>query len=76
MERADDYTPEEVRRATENFFGKSLRSSIPKLSDPLGQFDDRSAMVTESSSGKKDDPFSAADIHDCNRRLDELRGDR
>ena len=75
-EKADDYTPDEVRRGAEAVFGISLRLSEPASRRAIGQAADGLATAIRLDGAGSADPFAAADIHECDRRLDELRGER
>jgi len=75
-EKADDYTPEEVRRGAEAFFGISFRSSEHSSRRAIGQPANDLATAMGLDGEESKDPFAAADIHNCHLRMGELRGDR
>ena len=64
---------EDVRRLAEKFFKLhhgSLKAELSRIRFGQG------SLVNGQIGSELKDPFAAADIHDCDRRLEELRGDK
>ena len=64
---------EDIRRITEEFF-KLPHGSLK--AEPTGIQFGQGDLINGKIGGVLEDPFAAADIHDCDRRFDELRGER